>query len=78
MQMCFEQFRRRECEPLVEGHVGLVVALEHFEETHRDVAGILDVVAHREGHIADVVFSKSKVRAWPEAANTPMRARPSV
>jgi hypothetical protein len=47
--MGVDQFRRRERKPLVERHVGVVVALEHFEETQRGLAGVLDVTVDAIG-----------------------------
>jgi hypothetical protein len=56
VQMRVDKFWRCEGEPLVERHVSVVVAFEHFEKTQRGVAGVFDVVAHGEGNITDIVF----------------------
>src|SRR5438309_12025268 len=52
MQMGLDEFGWRQCHPLIERDIGKVVALEHLQEAQRGVARILDVVAHRKGHIA--------------------------
>src|SRR6478735_6082203 len=55
LQMRVDQFRRRERQPLIEGYIGVVVALEDLQKTQRRVAGIFDIVAHGERHKADIV-----------------------
>ena len=50
-----DQLRRRESQPLIERDVGEVVALEDLQEPQRRVAGVLDVVTHGEGDVADIV-----------------------
>src|SRR5712672_1886537 len=52
MEMGLDEFGWRQCQPLIERDIGKVVALEHLQEAQRGVARILDVVAHRKGHIA--------------------------
>src|SRR4051794_6166396 len=54
VQMGGNQLGRREGHPLVERQVGEAVAAEQLEEAQRLVAGVLHVVAHGEGDVADV------------------------
>lgn len=49
-----DQFRRREGEPLIERDVRIVAALEHLQESQGRAPGVLDVVPHREWHLAHV------------------------
>src|ERR687886_683662 len=45
---------RNEGHPLAQRDVGEVVAPESLQESHRRLAGVLDVVAHRERHVAHI------------------------
>src|ERR1700724_2597221 len=49
---------RRQCHPLAERHIGIIAAFEHFEKAHRAGAGVLDIMPHGEGHIADITGLK--------------------
>jgi hypothetical protein len=54
LQMCLHQLGGRQRQPLVERDVGIVVALEDFEEAQHRGAGVFDVMSHRERHVADI------------------------
>src|ERR1700722_3172629 len=53
IEMTAHELRWGERHPLVERKVGVIAALEHFEEAERDVAGVFDIVAHGEGYLSD-------------------------
>src|SRR6267378_7526665 len=53
-KVSIDQLARRQCQPLVERDVGVVAALEHFQEAQRRGAGVLDVMSHGKRHVADV------------------------
>ena len=52
--MRLDELPRNERHPLVQRDVGEVRAAEDLEETQRLVAGILDVMPHRERYVANI------------------------
>ena len=58
LEMRVHEFGRRQRQPLIEGHIGIIAALENLEEAQRSVTGVLDVVSHGEGHITHVARLK--------------------
>src|SRR6266446_10785911 len=54
LQMHVQKFGRRQGQPLVQRHIGVITTLEHLEETQGRRAGVLHVMTHREGDVTDV------------------------
>src|ERR1700687_2341912 len=58
LQMRLHQLGRCQRQPLIERDVGVIAALEYLEEAHRRGSDVLDIVPHRERHVADVAALK--------------------
>src|SRR6266567_1426250 len=56
--MRLHKLLRRQSHPLIERYIGEVITLEDFEEAHRRVAGIFDVMAHGKGNETDIAGTK--------------------
>src|SRR6202142_3662601 len=54
IEVHFDKIGRRQGQPLIERHVGIIWALEDLQKAQRRRAGVLDIMTHREGDIADV------------------------
>src|SRR5262245_13024042 len=71
--MCLHKLRRRQSHPLIERHIGEVVALEDFEKAHGRVAGILDVVAHCKGNETDIAGAEVEGAGLTRSAESEQR-----
>src|SRR5882757_3528621 len=54
LQMGLNKFRRRQGQPLIERDIGVIAAREYLKEAQRRRAGVFDVMAHGERHVADI------------------------
>lgn len=54
-----------------------MIAAEHLRERVRLIAGVLEVVAHRDRDVADIAGPVVKVPALPPEANTVIRSCPA-
>src|SRR6202789_325276 len=77
IEVDFDKIRRRQREPLIERYVSIVRALEDLQKSQGRRAGVLDIMTHREGDIADVSaaeIERPRLTAGGEHAHAPLTA----